>query len=68
MRLHELVRQHPVWTSAEEQHILEMLNEPRDIVSFTEREQTVIESLIRKSLVIKVKGNHSTYVYPNSEY
>lgn len=65
MRVNEFVRRVDVWTSQEERQILETITEPRVIAGFNEREQAIIESLIRKSLLIKVQGKHSSYVYPN---
>jgi hypothetical protein len=65
MRVNEFVRQVDVWTNQEEQNLLEGITEPRVLTSFNEREQSIIDSLIRKSLLIKVQGKHSSYVYPN---
>ena len=65
MRVNDFVKKLDVWTSQEEKDLLESISEPRPIASFTERERTIIESLIRKSLLIKVQGKHSSYVYPN---
>jgi hypothetical protein len=65
MRVNEFVRRVDVWTNHEEQSLLEGITEPRVLTSFNEREQSIIDSLIRKSLLIKVQGKHSSYVYPN---
>jgi hypothetical protein len=65
MRVNEFVRQVDVWTNQEEQNLLEGITEPRVLTSFNERERSIIDSLIRKSLLIKVQGKHSSYVYPN---
>ena len=65
MRVNEFVRRVDVWTNQEEQSLLEGITEPRVLTSFNEREQSIIDSLIRKSLLIKVQGKHSSYVYPN---
>lgn len=65
MKLSELVRKLNTWTSLEEQTVLEGWTEPKMLQAFTEREQAIIETLIRKSLVIKVQGKYGTYVYPN---
>lgn len=65
MRVHDLLGgEFGIWTSTEEHAILEKMDEPRLLESFTEREQTILQQLIRKDLVIKVKGNHNVYVYP----
>jgi len=65
MKINEFVRKIDVWTSKEEQELLETITEPSILAGFNEREQSIIESLIRKSLLIKVQGKHSSYVYPN---
>ena len=65
MKLNEFTRDLSIWTSNEEQHLLTKINEPIMLNSFEEREQTIIESLIRKNLLIKVQGHHAVYVYPN---
>ncbi len=65
MKINEFARKLNVWTSKEEKAVLENITEPRTLTSFSERERTIIEGLIRKSLLIKVQGKNSTYVYPN---
>jgi hypothetical protein len=65
MKVNEFVRRVDVWTNHEERSLLEGITEPRVLTSFNEREQSIIDSLIRKSLLIKVQGKHSSYVYPN---
>lgn len=65
MKLNELVKHLNTWTSIEEQAVLEGWCEPKMLKAFTEREQAIIETLVRKSLVIKVQGKYGTYVYPN---
>ena len=67
MKLNELVRSLDTWTSHEERAILETLKGLVSIKTFQEHERFIIESLIRKSLVIKVQGNNNeTYIYPNT--
>jgi hypothetical protein len=65
MKVNEFVKNLKVWTSKEEQDLLESITEPTVEAQFDERERTIIDSLIRKSLLIKVQGKHSSYVYPN---
>jgi hypothetical protein len=65
MKLNEFTRGIEVWRSNEEQQVLNQITEPRPLATFKEREQAIIEGLIRKSLLIKVEGKDSTYVYPN---
>jgi hypothetical protein len=65
MKVNEFVRGVEVWRSIEENKMLAKIKEPTLFAVFDEREKTIIESLIRKSLLIKVQGKDSTYVYPN---
>lgn len=66
MKINEFVRNINVWMNQEERDLLETISEPRSVASFNERERTIIESLIRKSLLIKVQGKNNSYVYPNA--
>jgi hypothetical protein len=54
MKINELIKEFEVYTSNEEKRVLEQLTHVRPLSSFSERDQFTIESLIRKSLVIKV--------------
>lgn len=65
MKLDDLTTGVKTWCSNEERAVLEGICELRAMASFEERDQTIIENLIRKNLLIKVQGKHSTYVYPN---
>ncbi len=54
MRFNEIIKEFEIYTSNDEKKILEQLKDARPLSSFSEREQFTIESLIRKSLVIKI--------------
>lgn len=54
MKINELIKEFEVYTSNEEKRVLDQLERPRSFNSFSERDQFTIESLIRKSLVIKI--------------
>jgi hypothetical protein len=54
MKINELIKDFEVYTSNDEKRMLEQLTYVRPLHSFSERDQFTIESLIRKSLVIKV--------------
>ena len=54
MKINELIKDFEVYTSNDEKRMLEQLTYVRPLSSFSERDQFTIESLIRKSLVIKV--------------
>jgi len=65
MKLNELIEDFEIFTTNEEKDVLSRLDSVRPLESFTEREQTIIENLIRKSLVSKVHNNGSTLVLAN---
>lgn len=66
MKTEELAQSIHIWRNNEEQALLNKITEPKILESFEERERTIVESLIRKNLLIKVKGKNSTYVYPSN--
>lgn len=65
MNLNEFTRGIEIWRSNEERELLEKIKELTPLSTFEEREKTIIESLVRKNLLIKVKSKENTYVYPN---
>ncbi len=56
MKVTELIKYFGIFTTNEEEAVLDKLKlpSPVSLTSFSERDQVVIESLIRKSLVIKI--------------
>ena len=64
MKINDLLSSFNVYTSNEEQKVLEKLFNPALLSEFTEHEQFVIEGLIRKSLVIKI-GTENPRVIAN---
>lgn len=64
MKINELLQGFSIYTSNEEALMLEKLQEPALLHSFSEREQVIIEGMIRKSLVIKI-GNSNPKVIAN---
>lgn len=64
MKLNELISEFEVFTTIEEDRVLEELYYARPLNSFSERDQFTIEGLIRKSLVIKI-GNTNPRVIAN---
>jgi hypothetical protein len=54
MKINELLSSFSVFTSREEDAMLEKLQGAAYLSTFSEREQVVIEGLVRKSLVIKI--------------
>ena len=65
MKINELIQEFTIFMSNEEQELYDSLDELTPITSFTEREQTLIESLIRKSLVSKINQNNLTLIVRN---
>ena len=66
MKLNQLITDFSISVSNEETKILELMDKDiRAFESFNEREQFIIEGLIRKSLVSKVQRNGSTLVMVN---
>lgn len=64
MKISELLQGFEIFTSREEEALLKKLSAPVYLSSFSEREQFVIEGLIRKSLVIKI-GTENPKVISN---
>ena len=65
MKLNELLQDFVIFQTNEEAEVLERLEGIKAIETFSEREQAIIENLIRKSLVSKVQRNGSTLVMVN---
>jgi hypothetical protein len=65
MRINELIGSFEIYTSNEEKAVLEQINRPLPLSSFQEREQVVIQNLVRKSLISKMTSNGYTYVMRN---
>lgn len=59
MKIRDLLENFSIHTSSEEDSLLSRLNGPRAIEDFTEREKFILENLIRKSLVTKIKNGRS---------
>jgi hypothetical protein len=54
MKINELLGEFTIYRSREEDAMLKRLTTPSYLTSFSERDQFIIEGLIRKSLVIKI--------------
>lgn len=65
MKLNQLIKSFSIAISNEEKSVLDSISGVQPLDNFTEREQFIIESLIRKSLVSKVHNNGSTLVMAN---
>ena len=60
MRIIDIVDE--IYMTNEEKSLLETINDVRPIGSFPEREQTIINNLIRKSIISKVQTQSGTIV------
>jgi hypothetical protein len=65
MKLNELIKDFTIFTSNQEQKLLEQLDSPKYLNSFDEKDRVTIENLVRKSLVSKVRHNGSIMVIRN---
>jgi len=52
-----------IFVSNEERDILNTLDEPKEWDSFSERQQQVINNMVRKGVASKRKHGHGVYVY-----
>jgi len=68
VKLNELITEFTIAVSNEEQNMLDNMSGVTPIDSFDERERFIIENLIRKSLVSKVKHNGIVMVLVNEAY
>ena len=66
MRINELVTEFTIQTSNEEKEVLGKLKSAKNLDTFMERDQEVINQLVRKSLVRKIDRNGSTMVVANA--
>jgi hypothetical protein len=63
MKITELVKS--IYMTNEEKNLLETFDAPVSLSSFTERDQTIINNLIRKSIISKVRHNGTIMVIRN---
>lgn len=68
MKINEILKQFTIFVSLEEQQVLDKMEGIRAIEMYNEREQTIIENLIRKSLVSKVQRNNTFMVMKNENF
>ena len=66
MRINELIQEFTIQTSNEEKDMLSKLQSIKNLDTFMERDQEVINQLVRKSLVRKIDRNGSTMVVANA--
>ena len=65
MKINELIKSFEIFITNEERAIYETIDEHTNITKFNEREQVLIQNLIRKSLLTKVLTNGQIMVIRN---
>ena len=66
MRINELIQEFIIQTSNEEKDMLSKLQSVKNLDTFMERDQEVINQLIRKSLVRRMEKDGQTMVVANA--
>jgi len=67
MKINELINSFEIFITNEERNIYETMNDKSALAQFNEREQFIIQNLIRKSLVSKVISNGQVLVVKNDQ-
>lgn len=67
MKLNELILSFKIYTTNEEDQLLDQLTSPAFYESFEPRQQVVIDNLVKKSLITKVRRS-SGYVVVKNEF
>lgn len=67
MKINELIKSFEIFVTNEEQQLLDKLNGPCYVSTLTEREQQVVDNLIRKSILSKVNYKGSVVILPNEK-
>jgi hypothetical protein len=62
MKINELLQGFSIYTSLEEERVLKKLTTPAYLSDFNERDQVIIEGMVRKSLVIKIGSKNPKVV------
>lgn len=65
MKLREILSSDSIFTTNEEQELLNSLDGPCFYESFQPRQQFVIDNLVRKSLISKIRRSSGTVVVKN---
>ena len=65
MKINELISDFEIYVSNEESALLIRMQHTQPLASFTEREQFIIENMIRKSIVTKIVKNNQILVVSN---
>jgi len=65
MKLNDLVGEFGIYTTGEEQTLLDQFEGPALLAQFDQRQSFIIEGLIKKSLISKVNVNGQVYLVKN---
>ena len=68
MKINELITDFEIFVTNEEKVELKNLSAPIPLDSLTERQQVIMNNLIRKSLVSKIRSNNVIMVARNDEH
>ena len=68
MKINELINSFEIFITNEERSIYETMNDKSALAQFNEREQFIIQNLIRKSLVTKINHRGTIMVAKNESY
>jgi hypothetical protein len=68
MKINELLTDFKIFMTNEEKVELENLSAPTPMSSLTERQQVIMNNLIRKSLVSKIQSNNVIMVARNDKH
>lgn len=67
MKINELINGFTIFVTNEERTVLDKITKPCYVETFNEREQAIIENLIRKSLLSKIVYQGDVVVKPNEK-
>jgi len=67
MKLNELITEFDIYMTNEERALYERLDNIVPLTSFNERQRVIVNNLIRKSLVSKIRNNNQIMVARNDQ-
>jgi len=67
MKINELLNSFSIFITNEEQELLDKMEGIKPMELYSERDQFVIENLVRKSLITKILRNRSYMVMKNEQ-
>jgi hypothetical protein len=67
MKLNELIKDFTIYMTNEERKVYDDLDTVVQILTFNERQQVIVNTLIQKSLVSKIRHNNQIMVARNDQ-